>query len=209
MPAGTSAEIMHFEGMADLIGVIKDRAESLRRRVLQFVIDDLRSGAESGISLEYRLFAYSTYLSELEDQGTLFLNDLARIILKTAGKWPADAQVELKVDWGPRFPVDVTARLANAEKRLGLFGKIPETIEKEARAEGYTDDEVEAILANADRTNEASLANQEVMAAGGGIVGANKVDQMRQSRVAHPTAAARLAVPSHEMGKLPMPPSIA
>lgn len=186
LPVDGSAKFVQFEGIKDLLEILARYGAVIKDRVVQFVIDDIRSGTtgESGIALEYRLFPYSTYLGHVELQLGIGIEDIVRIAFKILGKWPKDADVEVVLDWGSRFPVDVAGRLAAGKTRVELFGRLPEVIEHEARQEGYDDKEVKAIVAAVSATNKADQLAKETAAHGGGLFGATRAQELRAQQAA-------------------------
>lgn len=200
LAADAKADLLHFEGLEELIMNVKQRADAVRKRCPQFVIDDTRMTAETGVALAYRLFTYDSYLAQLESTATEALEDLCRLILKTAGQFKAGASFKVELDWGPRFPVDIQARLEQAKTRVALFGMIKEVIAREARAEGYTDEEIAAILAHTERMSQAQVMEREVAAAGGGMIGAQMAAEMRRKQIQSDAAS--------PPGKVAIPPKV-
>lgn len=185
-PLGAEAEILAFKDVEPLLKTIEQKWNALRDSVVQFVLDDVRKGsrAESGVALRTRLFAYDTYLASVEEQYSKAIHKIIRIALKILGQWPTKGKVQVKTDWGPRFPEDTEQKVKQTESRVKFFGRIPEVLEREAIADGYDAAEVEAILDHAGRTAEAELRNQETAAAGGGVIGASAAERARQERLA-------------------------
>lgn len=181
LPVDGSAKFLQFEGIPELLEILNRYGAVIKDRVVQFVIDDIRSGTtgESGIALEYRLFPYSTYLGHVELQLGTGVEDIVRIAFKILGVWPTDADVEVVLDWGSRFPVDTAGRQAQGKGRVELFGRLPEVLEREARQEGYDDKEVKAIVAAVSATNKAEQLAKETAAHGGGLFGATRAEEMR------------------------------
>lgn len=175
-------EFVVFKDLDPLLKTIDQKHAALRGMIPQLVIDDVRSGGESGVALAIRLYPYDTYLGQLERQFTKGLGAIVRIALKLVGRWPQRGKVEVKLDWGPRFPVDIMTRLAQGKAEVDLFGPIPEVLARIARREGYPEEEIQSILARVQDQQQADQLARETNAFGGGLLGAARAQQMRTQR---------------------------
>jgi hypothetical protein len=184
IPLEGDMKFVSFENLDQLIQIVQMFPATIRDKVVQFVLKDLQSGntGESGIALEYRLFPYTSYLGPLEGQLRDAIGKALEIALKILKKWPVDAEVEVLLDFGARFPVDVAARLSQTKAQTDVFGKSAELIEELARREKFSDATVKAIVRDVKRDNEAGLQQKETEAHGGGFIGANQALKLREDR---------------------------
>lgn len=187
LPKDAKAQILYFEGAEQLLKIIEEKDKVLRARIPQLVLLELRSASSavtSGVALMIRLFAYAGYLEAVEKQFTKGIGDIARISLKLLGEWPADAEVEVDVDWGPRFPQDIREQIDRMKAATESFGKIRPVIEKFAKEMGFNTKEIEAIVENLERENEAEMGKKESAVYGSGVAGATLAGEARKGKLA-------------------------
>lgn len=177
-------EFVVFKDIGPLLQTIEQKHTALRGMIPQLVIDDVRQGGESGVALAIRLYPYDTYLGLLEKQFTKGIGAIVRIAFKIIGRWPQRGKIEVKIDWGARFPVDIMTRIAQGKAEVDLFGSIPEVLGRIARREGYSEEEVQSILDRVQSQQEADQLARETNAFGGGLLGAARAQQFRAERQA-------------------------
>lgn len=185
LPAEARAELLSFEGLPDLLQSLEAKTKALSSQVVQLIIDEIRtsSSQDSGVALAIRLFPFDSYLAQIEQQYTAGIGELVELGLRITGRWPQRGAVEVRLDWGARFPVDIMARLNAAKTQVDLFGPVPELLAELAKREGYPQQLIDAILAHHQERQQTQQMAAQVQALGGGLLAARAAEERRQQRL--------------------------